>query len=425
MESLHSDWTERLAIVEDMVRTISQQTDPQALVRTYGEKLQQLSPVERRISLSRRGLERPLIRVTRYTAWEEDIDPWKEPHRLPLIVGGLLEQLGYSNATTLIEDLNIPTEDPAFEYFDGFHSVLAIPMYDDGESMNTVILLQRQPYAFAKDNVPDLVWRTNLFGRATSTLVLKRQLEQAYRELDRELKTVARLQRSLLPESLPIVPRMDLNAYYQPASRAGGDYYDFFELPDGKWGIFIGDVSGHGTPAAVIMAVTHCIAHTYPGPTSHPGKVLEYLNRHLAINYSSRIETFVTAFYGVYDPQIRKLVYACAGHNPPRLKRSLAGGVITLDKVNGLPLGVLDNTEFAEASFYMQLGDQLVLYTDGITETHNAAGEQFGEGRIDEVLVTCGMDSAEIIQALVDAVNNFAGTVPPHDDRTIVVLRAS
>ena len=420
-----SDWMERLAIVEDMVRTISQQTDPQALVRTYGEKLQQLSPVERRVSLSRRGLEAPFIRITRNTAWEEDINPWQQPERLPLAKGGLLEKLGYSNQTIVIDDLDVSPDDPAYEYFHGFRSLLAIPMFDDGESLNTVVLLQRKPHAFLHENVPDLVWRTNLFGRATSTLVLKEQLEDAYRALDRELKTVARLQRSLLPAQLPVVPRMDLTAFYKPASRAGGDYYDFFELPDGKWGIFIGDVSGHGTPAAVIMAVTHCIAHTHSGPMSSPGKVLQHLNQHLAAQYSSRIETFVTAFYAVYDPKSRKLVYASAGHNPPRLKRCEAGVVMSLDKVNSLPLGVLEDTEFEEASFFLQFGDQIVFYTDGITESQNAAGEQFGEHRIDGVLTHCGMDSKELTQTLVNAVEKFANGTPPHDDQTIVVLRAT
>ncbi len=425
MQPKHSDWTDRLAIVEDMVRSISLQTDPQALVRIYGEKLQQLSPVERRISLSRRGLEAPFIRITRSTTWEEEIDPWIQTQRLPMIQGGLFERLGYSNETILIDDLEILPDDPAFEYLSGFHSLLAIPMYDNGESLNTIILLQRRAHAFSREQVPDLVWRTNLFGRATSTLVIKRQLEEAYRELDRELKTVARLQRSMLPARIPVVPRMDLTAFYKPASRAGGDYYDFFELPEGKWGLIIADVSGHGTPAAVMMAVTHCIAHTYPGPASPPGKFLQYLNTHLAAQYSNRIETFVTAFYAVYDPKSRKLVYACAGHNPPRLKRCEAGGVIPLDKVNALPLGVLEDTEFAEASFFMQFGDQLVLYTDGITESQNTHGEQFGEQRIDEVLTHCGMDSKELTQTLVTAVEAFANGVPAHDDQTIVILRAT
>ena len=128
-----------------------------------------------------------------------------------------------------------------------------------------VVLFRDQPYAFDRAELPDLVWRTNLFGRATGNLVLKQELQRAYEDLDRELKIVADIQRSLLPAELPKIPSLDLATYYRPSRRAGGDYYDFFPLPDGKWGIFVGDVSGHGTPAAVLMAVTHCIAHTCPG----------------------------------------------------------------------------------------------------------------------------------------------------------------
>ncbi len=419
------DWTERLALVEETMRTISQHTDPQSLVRSYGEKIQQLTPIDRRMALSRRELEKPWFRITRSTTWTEEINPWKEKDRLPLLRGGVLGEACYSESTVLIQDLQVTEDDPAFEYLEGFRSLLAIPQYDNGESLNTVILLQRAPNAFNPAQIPDLVWRSNLFGRATSSLVLKSQLEEAYRALDRELKTVARLQRALLPAELPKIERLDVTATYQPASRAGGDYYDFFELPNGQWGIFIGDVSGHGTPAAVMMAVTHCMAHTHPGPASPPGAVLSYINDQIATKYSSRIETFVTAFYGVYDPSSRKLTFASAGHNPPRLKRCQAGQVIPLDKVGGLPLGVLEGATFAESSMYLQFGDQLILYTDGISETHNPAGEQFGESRIDEVLAHCGMDSAELTRTLLAAVDEFADGVPAHDDRTLIVLRVT
>lgn len=419
------DWSQRLALIEDTMRTISQQTDPQALVRAYGERIQQMVPIERRLSLSRRDLERPAFRITRSTTWSQVIDPWAEPHRLPIFHSGQLSTLCYSDTTVLLNDFQADPADPAFEYLEGCRSLLAIPMFDNGEALNTVVLLQREPNAFDPGQIPDIVWRSNLFGRATGALVLKKQLEEALGLVDRELKTVARLQRALLPADLPRVPRMDVTAHYQPASRAGGDYYDFFELPDGLWGLFIGDVSGHGTPAAVMMAVTHSIAHTHPGPPTPPGALLKYLNDHLTQRYTHRIETFTTAFYGVYNPQSRKLVYACAGHNPPRLKRCQSGSVVALDKVNGLPLGVLPGSDYPEASIFLEYGDQLVLYTDGITETQNAAGEQFGESRIDDVLARCGLEAAEIQRRLLTAVDEFAAGHPPHDDRTIIVLRAT
>src|SRR5207253_1299364 len=103
------------------------------------------------------------------------------------------------------------------------------------------------------------VWLSNLFGRATHNLVLAEELRQAYEAVDRELVAVADIQRSLLPAKLPKIPTMDLAAHYQTSRRAGGDYYDFFPLAEGKWGIIVADVSGHGTPAAVLMAITHCI----------------------------------------------------------------------------------------------------------------------------------------------------------------------
>ena len=147
---------------------------------------------------------------------------------------------------------------------------MAIPMFDQGVALNMVILLRKEPAAFPKEELPELVWLSNLFGRATSNLVLSDELQRANQALDREMKAVGEIQRSLLPARLPKIPTLDLATYYQPSQRAGGDYYDFFPLPSGKWGIFIADVSGHGTPAAVLMAVTHCIAHTHPGPPSRP-----------------------------------------------------------------------------------------------------------------------------------------------------------
>src|SRR5204863_6200348 len=141
----------------------------------------------------------------------------------------------------------------------------------------------------------------------------------------RELKAVARIQRSLLPSTLPEIPGLDLASSYQTSARAGGDYYDFFRLPDNQWGILMADVSGHGTPAAVLMAVTHTIAHSYPGPAMPPGLLLAHVNRTLTERYTARMGAFVTAFYGVYDPATRTIAFSSAGHPPPRLKRCADG----------------------------------------------------------------------------------------------------
>lgn len=419
------DWQLRLAQIVELVQEMSRQTDPQEMVRSYGERVRILLPSDRRISLSRRGLTAPKYRITRSTTWADNINPWKEKDRLPLLEGGLIAKLIYGDQPQIIDNLDVPGDDPAAEYLTGHRSLMAIPMFDQGVALNMVILLRKEPAAFPKEELPQLVWLSNLFGRATSNLVLSDELQRAYQALDRELKAVGEIQRSLLPARLPKIPTLDLATYYQPSQRAGGDYYDFFPLPSGKWGIFIADVSGHGTPAAVLMAVTHCIAHTNPGPAQPPAHVLKYLNQHLATLYTSQNENFITAFYGIYSPADRTLTYACAGHNPPRLKRCQDGTMMALDRAGGLPLGITSDVVYDEAVQQLQPGDQIVFYTDGVTEASNPEGKLFGTDRLDHVLENCALQASALLDSVLAAVEEFANGHPADDDRTLIVARVS
>ncbi len=421
--NLQGDWQERLDLIVDTMRDMSRHTDPQEMVRAYARRMTQLVPAARRISLSRRGLSHPFYRITRSSTWTEEINPWKERNRLPLLEGGLFAELIYNGEPRVIDELELAPGEPAAEYLAGCRSLLAIPMYDQGESLNMVLLLHEDRAAFEKEQIPDLVWRANLFGRATSNLVLKDELQHAYQSLDRELKIVADIQRSLLPAELPEIPTLDLAAYYQPATRAGGDYYDFFPLPEGKWGVFIADVSGHGTPAAVFMAVTHCIAHTHPGPPMPPGRVLGYLNHHLTAHYTNLAETFVTAFYAVYDPASRVLTCASAGHNPPRVKRCRDGSLLSLDGTAGLPLGVSPASRYEEVRYPLESGDQILFYTDGVTEAHNPRDEMFGIERLDRELANCTLEARALLESVLNSVEQFADGRPAADDRTLIVAR--
>jgi sigma-B regulation protein RsbU (phosphoserine phosphatase) len=417
------DWQKRLALIVETMREMSLQTDPQAMVRAYGAKVRQLIPADNSISLSRRGLEWPQYRITRSTMWQESINPWKEKERLPLLHGGLLARLIYGDEPQVIDELDVAPDDPGAAYLAGHRSLQAIPLFDQGVALNMVVRLRAAAAAFSREQLPELVWMSNLFGRATSNLVLSEELQNAYSDLDHELKIVADIQRSLLPAQLPRIPSLDLAASYQPSRRAGGDYYDFFPLPEGKWGILIADVSGHGTPAAVLMAITHTIAHTYPGPPCPPGKLLDSVNSQLVNRYTSRSEMFVTAFYGIYDPARKELTYSCAGHNPPRLKRCQDGSLTVLNKIRGLPLGIMQEEDYRESVQPLQAGDQIVFYTDGITEAHNREGEMFGTERLDQVLETCSLEASALLDAILQAVDTFAAGHPPDDDRTLIVAR--
>jgi len=152
-------------------------------------------------------------------------------------------------------------DDPARFYLEGFQSLVALPQYDAGETLNATVMLIPPGREIDHSMIPTLHWQGGLFGRGTQNLVLRNQLAA----LDQELQLVGAIQRSLLPSRLPAIAGFELSAHYETSARAGGDYYDFFPLAGGRWGLFIADVSGHGTPAAVLMAITHAIAHAQPG----------------------------------------------------------------------------------------------------------------------------------------------------------------
>jgi sigma-B regulation protein RsbU (phosphoserine phosphatase) len=405
------------------MREMSTHTDPQEMVRAYGERIRQMIPFSSSVSISRRNLAPPSYRITRATKWQAPINPWKEPEKLPLMQGGILGELLYAGKPRIIDELNIRADDPAYEFLGGMRSLAAIPHFDRGEAINMVVILREQTHGFDQEEFPEQVWISNLFGRAAYNLRLREEIQQAYDTVDRELKAVARIQRSLLPRTLPEISGLDLARSYQTSARAGGDYYDFFALPDNQWGILVADVSGHGTPAAVLMAVTHTIAHSYPGPAFPPGRLLQYVNERLAEGYTNDIEAFVTAFYGIYDPRSRRLMYANAGHPPPRLKRCTDGSLHILDGDPAVPLGLFPGTHYPERSLQLIPGDQVVFYTDGITEARSAQGQMFGVNRLDEILSNCGITAQGLLDEVLQAVESFTAGYPIGDDRTMVVAK--
>lgn len=419
------NWRNRLQLIVETMREMSAQTDPQAMVAAYGARIRKIMPTDRMVTVSRRHTQPPYYRITRSTLWKEPVNPWKDKHKLPLLSGGLLGDLLYGDVPQLIDDLRVSPDDPAAEYFAGQRSLIALPLYDQGTALNMVIFMRQAPRAFDREELPTIVWMSNLFGRATTNLVLKQELQVAYDAVDLELKAVEAIQRSLLPSTLPNIPTMDLAAHYQTSHRAGGDYYDFFPLSDGKWGILIADVSGHGTAAAVMMAITHSLAHTLPGPPTPPCKMLGYLNEQLCKRYTAQSGSFVTAFYGIYDPATRSLTYSSAGHNPPRFKRCDDGTMSSLDGAGRLPLGILPDEQYIEASQQLRPGDQIIFYTDGITEAQNNRGEQFGTERMDRVLESCRPGAKALIDAVLESVAEFTAGKPADDDRTLLVAKIS
>jgi sigma-B regulation protein RsbU (phosphoserine phosphatase) len=417
------DMGEVLEVVLDTVKTLSCTTDPREMVTIFTERLGSVIPRDHSVSITRRGLDAPRYRIARCSRWEDTPDPWDDLDRLLELEGGILGQLIFENEPVIVRVVKIGKDDPAYDILHDISSMLAIPNYDGGEALNMMILLGHEVNSFDPSTLPELVWTSNIFGRAVHNLRVGEELKRAYETIDAEVKVVSDLQCSLLPKALPDVPTLDLSVHYQTARQAGGDYYDFFPLSDGRLGILIADVSGHGPAAAVLMAITHSLFHTSTVPLDSPAETLRRANQQLFENYTSESRTFVTAFYGVYDPSSRNLTYCRAGHDPPRV----CGGdsFSVLDAGLGIPLGISDDAQYSEAKLTLNPGAKLVLYTDGITEAHGPGGELFGTGRLDTVLCGAPPVASELVEAILTAVADFTENTPAHDDRTLVVASIS
>jgi sigma-B regulation protein RsbU (phosphoserine phosphatase) len=431
-------WDEELAIIDRTMRAISGISDPEQLVGVYWDNIGDLLPIEDYVSVSRRGVEPPGYLVTRSSRFAEELNPWTQRDRLPKLTGGLLGEIAYANRPMILDDLptRLVPDDPGRFYLEGFQSLVALPQYDAGEGLNVTAMLLPPGRDIDRSMIPMMHWQSGLFGRGTQNLVLRNQLAGALAALDREMQAVGTIQRSLLPAKLPNIPGFELAAHYRTSARAGGDYYDFFPLAGGEWGLFIADVSGHGTPAAVLMAITHALAHAEPGTHTPPGSLLAHLNDRLTQTYT-RDGTFVTAFYAILDPAARTLTYASAGHNPPRLARGggdpgghgAGGRVLPLDQGGGLPLGIVAGQAYDQTTVGLAGGDLVLLYTDGVTEARDPirAGplDLFGTDRLDALLAARRPDEPAVacVDRVCEAVAAFTGGAPPADDETLIAVR--
>ncbi|MGQ0626652.1 MAG: PP2C family protein-serine/threonine phosphatase, partial [Phycisphaerales bacterium] len=425
-------WQERMAQVTATLREMSAQSDPQAMVQAYGSKMRTLFDSDHFVSFSRRNVPAGRFRITRSSRFAEELDPWKNQHRLPVLQGGLLGELIYGEEPRIANDFSPDPGDPAFEHLAGLRSYAAIPHYDQGKSINMVLVGSTEPGAYDPERFPEMVLLSGLFGRATHNLALMRDLREVNGQLEKELQTVARIQRSLLPAAAPVRADLEIATHYQASTNASGDMYDFFELPGNRLGILIADVSGHGSPAAVVMAVVHALAHSLPGEAEPAARVLAELNTTLTSRYTSDGSMFVTAFYGIFDPARRTLTYSSAGHNPPLLLDGETGATGRLQNAQGLPLGIDPGCVYEQSVAPLDAGDALVFYTDGITEARGpAVGRSvpmYGEGRLEEVVRRCAtglnhLDAEGIMRAVLEDLSGFTQGVPASDDRTMVVVK--
>ena len=248
--------------------------------------------------------------------------------------------------------------------------------------------------------------------------------EKAHREkLNRELEIAREVQERLFPQSIPTVRGADLYATCRPALLVGGDYYDFLSLPAGRLGIAIGDVAGKGISAALTMASLQASvrAEALRG-TDEGTEIVAKVNRLLCD--TTPANRYATLFYAQFDSEAKTLTYVNAGHNPPLLFKSNSSGEVVRLSVGGTVVGLFGESAYHHAVIGLEKGDFVVAFTDGITETMNAADEEWGEDNLIRTgQSSCGLTAREIVAQIMQAADAFAAGAEQHDDMTVIVLR--
>jgi phosphoserine phosphatase RsbU/P len=236
--------------------------------------------------------------------------------------------------------------------------------------------------------------------------------------LERELQVAHDVQASLLPLELPGIPGFHLAADWRSARQVAGDFYDVFQLRDGHWGIVIGDVSDKGAPAALFMAMARALIRT--GATRHhsPANTLMQVNE--TIIAQSTYTMFVTLVYAMLDPATGVLTYANAGHNPPLVRRA-SGGIEQLPRT-GRVVGAFEKLHLADASITLGSGDALVLYTDGVTDALNLAGEDYSMARLVDAVTAAPSAAPALLDSLRADLARFTQDAPQPDDITFFVV---
>jgi sigma-B regulation protein RsbU (phosphoserine phosphatase) len=256
---------------------------------------------------------------------------------------------------------------------------------------------------------------------ARLTSAIGRELAQRER-LNRELEIAREVQQHLFPQRLPPILGLEYCGQCRPAREVGGDYYDFLELPDGGLGIAIGDVSGKGVGAAMMMASLEASLRALSSVVTDPAELMQRVNS--LVYEASAANRYVTLFYAQYDPPSRRLSYVNAGHNPPVVVRHRAGSCQVFRLEAGGPVIGLLPHRYQRGVFSHEPGDLVVLFTDGVSESMNTQCEEWGEDRLIEFAKKCyGLPAAEVMRRILAAAEAFAGGASQHDDMAVVVLR--
>lgn len=300
------------------------------------------------------------------------------------------------------------------------HTMMAVPLQAKERIIGLIYV--DSPFVlreFTRDDLSLLTVMANIAAIRIENARLT-EVEEVERIMKRELAQAADIQTGMLPDNAPHVPGVDLAGYNIACRTVGGDYYDFFPYSDGRVGLALGDVSGKGMPASLLMMGLHARVHVLAEEPGNLGAFMSRLNKATCLKCPSN--RFITFFFCVLDTATGALAFANAGHNPPILVR--ASGAAEMLEGGGPVLGILPIAPYCEMSAQLAPGDMLVLYSDGVTEAINLNEEEYAEPRFIEVLkANRGKPAAAIVEAVTQSLADFTAGAPQADDITLVVAK--
>ena len=267
--------------------------------------------------------------------------------------------------------------------------------------------------AFAADRVDTEYYEV---GEMHTQEIRQREL------VEQELEVARSIQQASLPKEVPTLEGWQISPFYRPAREVGGDFYDFHFLSKGRVGLVVGDATGKGVPAALVMSTTLGMIQLAAGAldSSSPGEVLSRVNETLVARIPSNM--FVTCFYAILDPENASLSYANAGHDPPYLQRR---GEAEELRARGMPLGLMPGMDYKEKEIVLDAGEVALFYTDGLVEAHNPKGEMFGFPRL-RALIAEHAVGGSLGEFLMEELYTFVGEGwEQEDDITLLTLKRS
>ena len=269
--------------------------------------------------------------------------------------------------------------------------------------------------------------RIDYFARASRQFALAfqnfrlRSIDQLRRQTEQELNLARRIQKTFLPEKLPEIPGYQLSVDWETARQVGGDFYDIIPLPDNRIGMLVADVSDKGLPASLYMTVARTLLRAVSREFQSPARALERVNHLLQLDSTQSF--FVTLVYAILDPQSGELVYTIAGHNPPYIIDSNTKTIRLLPK-GGIAVGIIEPITLRDEVLTLEPGQSIILYTDGVSESVNAEGKEFGQELLSKILTeSSGLHPEGMVREILKSLEEYQDDSAFEDDRTILILK--